>query len=67
MAQKEEFMFQNVANRPTVYRTGTLGQNIFWNKTFGLYGGLYPFEFLISWIEVINKSDKVNDLPFNLL
>ena len=22
MAQTEEFMFQNVANRPTVYRTG---------------------------------------------
>ena len=24
MAQTEEFMFRNVANRPTVYRTGLL-------------------------------------------
>ena len=27
-AQTEEFMFQNVAYRPTVYRTGTLGEQI---------------------------------------
>ena len=28
MAQTEEFMFQNAAYRPTVYRTGTLGEQI---------------------------------------
>ena len=29
MAQTEEFMFQNVAYRPTVYRTGVSGYAVF--------------------------------------
>ena len=33
MAQIEEFMFQNVAYRPTVYRTGLRG--MIWHLFFG--------------------------------
>ena len=33
MAQTEEFMFQNVAYRPTVYRTGSMVKELFFCKS----------------------------------
>ena len=32
MALKEKFMFQNLAYRPTVYRTGTFSFRLVWQK-----------------------------------
>ena len=40
MAQTEEFMFQNVAYWPTVYRTGVDTQYTFWSHIVLVSGGV---------------------------
>ena len=62
MAQREEFMFQNVAYRPTVYRTGKMAKSdllAFYTKLNNLALSLTPKSFVKLYTKITSISEMV--------